>query len=82
MELKKLKETQERLAWPSDSNDLPVVSWESCTLFSNLPFTVDLSLTVHLKTRSKPSNALSFSFLGSSTTRQILLTSTLVAPIC
>ena len=45
MELKKLKETQERLAWPSDSNDLPVISWESCTLFSNLPFTVDLSLT-------------------------------------
>jgi stearoyl-CoA desaturase (delta-9 desaturase) len=29
MELKKLKETQERLAWPSDSNDLPVVSWDS-----------------------------------------------------
>ncbi|KAF8189332.1 delta 9-fatty acid desaturase protein [Pholiota molesta] len=29
MELKKLKETQERLAWPSDSNDLPVISWES-----------------------------------------------------
>ncbi|KAF5318710.1 hypothetical protein D9619_010636 [Psilocybe cf. subviscida] len=29
MELKKLKETQEKLAWPSDSNDLPVVSWES-----------------------------------------------------
>jgi stearoyl-CoA desaturase (delta-9 desaturase) len=30
MELKKLKETQEKLAWPSDSNDLPVISWESC----------------------------------------------------
>jgi hypothetical protein len=45
MELKKLKETQERLAWPSDSNDLPVISWESCTLFSNLPFAVNLSLT-------------------------------------
>lgn len=45
MELKKLKETQERLAWPSDSNDLPVISWESCMLFSNLPFTVNLSLT-------------------------------------
>jgi stearoyl-CoA desaturase (delta-9 desaturase) len=29
MELKKLKETQEKLAWPSDSNDLPVISWES-----------------------------------------------------
>jgi len=30
MELKKLKETQERLFWPNDSNDLPVISWESC----------------------------------------------------
>ena len=30
MELKKLRETQEKLAWPSDSNDLPVISWESC----------------------------------------------------
>jgi len=29
MELKKLKETQERLAWPSHSDDLPVISWES-----------------------------------------------------
>lgn len=34
MELKKLKETQEKLAWPSDSNDLPVISWESCMSFS------------------------------------------------
>ncbi|KAF8886523.1 delta 9-fatty acid desaturase protein [Infundibulicybe gibba] len=29
MQLKKLRETQEMLAWPSDSNDLPVISWES-----------------------------------------------------
>jgi len=29
MELKKLRETQEHLSWPSDSNDLPVISWES-----------------------------------------------------
>ncbi|KAF9522719.1 delta 9-fatty acid desaturase protein [Crepidotus variabilis] len=29
MELKKLKETQEKLAWPSNSDDLPVISWES-----------------------------------------------------
>ena len=48
MELKKLKETQERLAWPSDSNDLPVISWESCTLFSSHPFIVDLSLTMFI----------------------------------
>lgn len=31
MQLKKLRETQDKLAWPSDNNDLPVVSWESCT---------------------------------------------------
>lgn len=30
MELKKLRETQEKLAWPSNSDDLPVISWESC----------------------------------------------------
>ncbi|KAF9492421.1 hypothetical protein BDN71DRAFT_1451644 [Pleurotus eryngii] len=30
MQLKKLRETQEKLAWPSDSNDLPVVNWDSC----------------------------------------------------
>ncbi|KAI5889751.1 uncharacterized protein SCHCODRAFT_02635511 [Schizophyllum commune H4-8] len=29
MQLKRLRETQERLTWPSDSNDLPVITWES-----------------------------------------------------
>ncbi|KZP14945.1 hypothetical protein FIBSPDRAFT_751122 [Athelia psychrophila] len=29
MQLKKLREKQEGLVWPSDNNDLPVVSWES-----------------------------------------------------
>ncbi|KAF7348435.1 Acyl-CoA desaturase [Mycena venus] len=29
MQLKRLRETQESLAWPSDSNDLPVISWDS-----------------------------------------------------
>ncbi|KAF7336370.1 Acyl-CoA desaturase [Mycena venus] len=29
MQLKRLRETQESLAWPSDNNDLPVISWES-----------------------------------------------------
>ncbi|KAF6757738.1 delta 9-fatty acid desaturase protein [Ephemerocybe angulata] len=29
MELKKLHRTQEKLEWPSDSNDLPVISWDS-----------------------------------------------------
>ncbi|KAK7454676.1 stearoyl-CoA 9-desaturase [Stygiomarasmius scandens] len=29
MQLKRLRETQEKLTWPSDSNDLPVISWDS-----------------------------------------------------
>ncbi|KAJ7452181.1 delta 9-fatty acid desaturase protein [Mycena galericulata] len=29
MQLKHLRETQDNLAWPSDTNDLPVVNWES-----------------------------------------------------
>ncbi|KAG5350974.1 hypothetical protein C0989_008414 [Termitomyces sp. Mn162] len=29
MQLKKLRETQEELRWPSNSDDLPVISWES-----------------------------------------------------
>ncbi|KIY48405.1 hypothetical protein FISHEDRAFT_65714 [Fistulina hepatica ATCC 64428] len=29
MQLKRLRETQQKLAWPTDSNDLPVISWES-----------------------------------------------------
>lgn len=30
MQLKKLKAKQDNLEWPMDSNDLPVVNWESC----------------------------------------------------
>jgi len=44
MELKKLKETQERLAWPSHSDDLPVISWESCVSVFALPFPESLIL--------------------------------------
>jgi stearoyl-CoA desaturase (delta-9 desaturase) len=29
MQLKKLRETQDKLSWPSDNSDLPVISWES-----------------------------------------------------
>jgi stearoyl-CoA desaturase (delta-9 desaturase) len=29
MQLKRLRETQESLVWPSDNNDLPVISWDS-----------------------------------------------------
>lgn len=41
MELKKLRETQEKLTWPSDDSDLPVISWESCKYF---PLLVHLSV--------------------------------------
>lgn len=30
MELRKLKARQEMIEWPMDSNDLPVINWESC----------------------------------------------------
>jgi stearoyl-CoA desaturase (delta-9 desaturase) len=30
MQLKRLRETQESLVWPPDSNDLPVINWQSC----------------------------------------------------
>jgi len=29
MQLKRLRETQERIAWPQDARDLPVISWQS-----------------------------------------------------
>jgi len=56
MELKKLKETQEKLAWPSDSNDLPVISWESCTLFSDFDRRAPAD-NVSVKSKSKLSSA-------------------------
>lgn len=30
MQLKRLRETQEGLSWAPDSNELPIISWESC----------------------------------------------------
>lgn len=30
MQLKRLKAKQDGLEWPTDSNDLPVINWESC----------------------------------------------------
>ncbi|EEB95610.1 hypothetical protein MPER_05387 [Moniliophthora perniciosa FA553] len=35
MQLKKLRETQKDLTWPTDSNDLPVISWETFQKQSN-----------------------------------------------
>ncbi|KAJ7262041.1 delta 9-fatty acid desaturase protein [Mycena rebaudengoi] len=34
MQLKRLRETQESLVWPPDSNDLPVINWQSYQLQS------------------------------------------------
>jgi hypothetical protein len=31
MELKRLRQAQQGLLWAPDSNELPIVSWESCT---------------------------------------------------
>lgn len=33
MELKKLKERGEDIKWPTSSNDLPIITWESCKLY-------------------------------------------------
>jgi len=30
MQLKRLRETQEGIEWPSESRDLPVVGWDEC----------------------------------------------------
>ena len=39
MQLKKLRATQDKILWPSNNDDLPVISYESCeyTAFSFLP---------------------------------------------
>ena len=36
MQLKRLREKQDVLNWAPDSNDLPVISWESCEFRSRL----------------------------------------------
>lgn len=36
MQLKRLKREQDSLKWPMHSNDLPVISWASCTSFTFL----------------------------------------------
>ena len=36
MQLKRLREKQEGLTWAPDSNDLPVISWESCEYLADL----------------------------------------------
>jgi hypothetical protein len=38
MRLKELHEMQEDLAWPSDSNDLPVIDWNTCTYLVAPPY--------------------------------------------
>lgn len=36
MELKKLKAKSDKIEWPMDSNDLPVISWDSCKLLKSI----------------------------------------------
>jgi hypothetical protein len=55
MQLKRLRQTQERLEWPSDSNDLPVISWESCTFFN--PSRCVLAFDNRLQSKSRQPNA-------------------------
>jgi stearoyl-CoA desaturase (delta-9 desaturase) len=35
MKLKELQQIQDTLQWPPESNELPVVSWETCTYTNN-----------------------------------------------
>ena len=41
MELKRLRSTQERLAWPTNSDDLPVISYDSCRSYCLILGVVD-----------------------------------------
>ena len=55
MQLKELKAKQDMLEWPMDSNDLPVINWESC----RFPRVIRgrFSLTFHLvkeQSKSRP----------------------------
>ena len=40
MQLKRLRATQENLAWPEDNSHLPIINWESCQLY----FLIDLQI--------------------------------------
>lgn len=31
MQLKRLREIQDNISWPENVEDLPVISWQSCT---------------------------------------------------
>ncbi len=56
MQLKKLRRTQDNLAWPLDNSDLPIISWEECTfllLFSSCATRADCRLLSVLKESEK-----------------------------
>lgn len=55
MELKRLKETQDSLTWPSDSDDLPIINWESCkqTYFCRLAHS-NQTLVVQDQSKTRP----------------------------
>jgi hypothetical protein len=59
MQLKKLKAKQDTLEWPMDSNDLPVINWESCG-FLGLSLAVSYSHYLN-QSKNSPRRAHSFS---------------------
>jgi stearoyl-CoA desaturase (delta-9 desaturase) len=35
MQLKRLRAEQESISWPEDNQNLPIISWQSCTILSH-----------------------------------------------
>lgn len=50
MELKKIKEKHDSLKWPTTSNDLPIITWDSCEYI--LPFYY--LILINSQSKSKP----------------------------
>ncbi len=66
MQLKRLRETQESLTWPSNSDDLPVVSFDSCAyiFFPQCPAKM---IKIWLQSKRSRRSVHSFSFRASFT---------------
>ena len=57
MQLKNLKAKQDMIEWPTDSNDLPVINWESCTFptsQSNILIYRNLFHSVQEQSKTRP----------------------------
>jgi len=53
MELKKLRDVQERIKWPKDAEDLPVVDWETCKWHSLIAVSERLTEQISVKEQCK-----------------------------